>query len=272
MSQNQYNDIKKIPRFKIVLCRLSWCAGFAFFIARVFFIMTQENFNGGWIKIHRSILKHWIYENPLYLKGWLTILIEVNFTEKTVLIDGELIKCGRGQSLYSLNTWVSKLGKGWTMQKIRTFLKLLESDGMIELEGMRKSTRLTVCNYESYQDGQQTDNKQITNRQQADNKQITTTKECKEGKELKKDKNVFLEKSEFINLLSITDINDSNKDNIIRFFDFRIESGRPFKTASSVRAFLDQLFEFTDMDEDKVRKVIERAIAGGFTNIVQLND
>ena len=53
---------------------------------------------------------------------------------------------------------------------------------MICTKGMRKTTCLTVCNYESYQDLQQADNKQITSKQQADNKQITTNKNDKNYK------------------------------------------------------------------------------------------
>jgi hypothetical protein len=48
---------------------------------------------------------------------------------------------------------------------------------MIVTEGLRKTTRVTVCKYDIYQTDQQADNKQTTRRQQADNKQTTTTKE-----------------------------------------------------------------------------------------------
>lgn len=147
----------------------------------------------GWIKLHRQIKEHWIWEDPAYLKAWLGILLTVNYENKKVLIQGELIECNRGQSLLSLAGWAKLFGKKWTIQRVRTFLELLKRNEMITTEGLRKTTRLTVCNFDSYQFEQQTDNTQITRRQQTDNTQITTNK--KEKERIKKEKN---EKNEVI--------------------------------------------------------------------------
>ena len=136
----------------------------------------------GWIKLHRQIRNHWVFKNANYFKAWVVIISEVNHQTSKVLIEGELIECKRGQSINSLATWVSILGDDWTIQKLRTFLKLLEKDEMINTEGLRKTTRLTVCNYDSYQSEQQADNKQTTNSQQGDNKEITTNKNEKNKK------------------------------------------------------------------------------------------
>lgn len=137
----------------------------------------------GWIKLHRQIRNHWVFRNANYFKAWVVIISEVNHQSSKVLIEGELIGCKRGQSINSLATWVNILGDDWTIQKLRTFLKLLEKDGMINTEGLRKTTRLTVCNYDSYQSEQQADNKETTNSQQADNTQLTTNKNVKNEKE-----------------------------------------------------------------------------------------
>jgi hypothetical protein len=136
----------------------------------------------GWIKLHRQIRNHWVFKNANYFKAWVAIISEVNHKSTKVIIEGELIECKRGQSINSLATWVRILGDEWTIQKLRTFLKLLEKDKMINTEGLRKTTRLTVCNYESYQSEQQGDNKQTTRKQQGDNKEITTNKNEKKEK------------------------------------------------------------------------------------------
>ena len=138
--------------------------------------------NNGWIKIHRQIIKHWIWDNPDYLKAWIAILITVNHEDNKVLIHGELFNCGRGESLLSLANWAKTFGKGWTIQRTRTFFNLLEKDKMVNTEGCRKTTRLKVCNYESYQEVQQANNRRTTDKQQADNKQITTNKNDKNDK------------------------------------------------------------------------------------------
>lgn len=141
----------------------------------------------GWIKLHRQIRSHWVFKNANYFKAWVVIISEVNHKSTKVIIEGELIECKRGQSINSLATWVKILGDDWTIQKLRTFLKLLEKDEMINTEGLRKTTRLTVCNYESYQSEQQGDNKETTNRQQGDNKEITTNKNEKKEKNEKEE-------------------------------------------------------------------------------------
>lgn len=147
----------------------------------------------GWIKIHRQIKDHWIWEDPAYLKAWLGILLTVNHEDKKVLIQGELIECKRGQSLLSLAGWVKCFGKKWTIQRVRTFFELLKQDEMITTEGLRKTTRLTVCKYDDYQLEQQAKNKQRTSREQADNKLTTTNKN--EEEENKNEKNVKKEES-----------------------------------------------------------------------------
>lgn len=136
----------------------------------------------GWIKLHRQIRQHWVFKDADYFKAWITILTEVNHQSTKVLIEGELIECNRGQSINSLSTWVSILGDGWTIQRLRTFFKLLEKDKMINTEGLRKTTRLTVCNYDSYQSEQQADNKETTSNQQTANTQLTTNKNEKNEK------------------------------------------------------------------------------------------
>jgi hypothetical protein len=109
----------------------------------------------GYISLFRSIRKHWIWQDAEKLKWWLDILLEVNHKPQKVLIGGKLIECKRGQSLNSLLTWA----KRWrtNVSKVRRFLYLLKSDSMVVLENVSKTTRLTVCKYDSYQ-GRRNDN------------------------------------------------------------------------------------------------------------------
>ena len=135
----------------------------------------------GWIKLYRSIRDHWVFQDADYLRAWCIILMKVNHEPKKVLIHGQLIECGRGQSVLSVESWVEEFGVAyWSRQKVRTFFKLLQDDDMIMLEGMKKTTRLTVCNYDTYQDYQPTANQQPTT-----TKEYKKTKETKEPKEKK---------------------------------------------------------------------------------------
>jgi hypothetical protein len=108
---------------------------------------TQDKL--GWISIHRKIKNHWIWKSPRRFQWWIDILISVNHEDKKVIINGTLIDCKRGQTVKSLDTWA----KEWRVSKgaVRDFFKLLHGDSMIFSENLKISTRITVCNYDSYQ-------------------------------------------------------------------------------------------------------------------------
>jgi len=148
----------------------------------------------GWIKIHRQIQKHWVWDNPDYLKAWIAILMTVNHEEKKILIHGELFECGRGESFLSLSNWTKTFGKGWTMRKTRTFFELLKNDSMIDTKGYRKTTHLKVCNYDSYQEQRQANDTQTTSRRHTNDKQTTTNKNDKNYKNEKnyKEEDIFI--------------------------------------------------------------------------------
>ena len=147
----------------------------------------------GWIKLHRTIMKHWVFQDAEYFRAWCIILMQVNHEPKKVLIHGKIYECERGQSLLSLNSWVKEFGVNkWSIQKVRTFFKLLEKDKMINIEGSNKTTRITVCNYDDYQNNQQADNTQLTIKQHAPNTHLTTTKELKNDKNDKEEKNIYV--------------------------------------------------------------------------------
>ena len=105
---------------------------------------------GGWIKIHRSMKEHWIFSNAEYLRAWVIILMEVNHTDKKVLISGKLLECKKGESLKSLDTWGTIFG-GWSKNKVYRFFNLLKKDNMIDIKSETVTTRLRVCNYCKYQ-------------------------------------------------------------------------------------------------------------------------
>jgi hypothetical protein len=125
----------------------------------------QENYSTGYINLFRSIRKHWVWQDAEKFKWWVDILLEANHKDQKVLLGGKLIECKRGQSVNSLLTWA----KRWRTNPsaVRRFLKLLESDSMIVTENVSKTTRLTVCNYGSYND-KRNDNETIVKRKRND--------------------------------------------------------------------------------------------------------
>ena len=104
----------------------------------------------GWIKLERSLLNHWIFQDPVKLRIWIGLLLIVNHSDQKVNIGQNIYDCKRGQSVRSLLSWANtfKVSKDY----IRNFFKLLAKDGMITIENIQISTRITICNYDTYQD------------------------------------------------------------------------------------------------------------------------
>lgn len=115
--------------------------------------------NEGWIKLHRKIKNSWIYQDPEYLKAWITILLEINHEPGKVLIKGTLFEYKAGESLNSLETWGQLFGR-WSKGRVRRFFQMLINDQMIDTVSETITTRLSVCNWETYQKQRNTDETQ----------------------------------------------------------------------------------------------------------------
>ena len=104
----------------------------------------------GWISIYRKIQEHWIWDDPVKFQRWIDLLLEVNHTGKKITIGYTVIECERGQSIRSLSNWA----KRWKCSKsaVRRFFEMLERERMIVTESVSKTTRITICNYDSYQE------------------------------------------------------------------------------------------------------------------------
>ncbi|MBU2061724.1 MAG: hypothetical protein KKH44_07755 [Bacteroidetes bacterium] len=120
----------------------------------------------GWISVHRKITDNWLWQKKPFSYGqaWIDILLECSHEEHKVLIKGVLLTSKRSESLKSIKTWAKRWG--WTISATRHFLNLLEKDTMIQTKNEQVTTRLSVCNYDSYQDIQ------LAKRSQKDSKRI----------------------------------------------------------------------------------------------------
>lgn len=108
-----------------------------------------ENYLTGYISIFRSIRKHWIWQDAEKLKWWLDLLLEVNHSDNEIVIGYEVVKCKRGETIRSLSGWAVRWGV--SKDTVRNFLSLLVKHNMIQRVNLGKTTRITICNYESYQ-------------------------------------------------------------------------------------------------------------------------
>lgn len=106
----------------------------------------------GYISLNREIQNHWLFqEKRVFSKfeAWIYLLMDVNHTLGKVPIGNQIVEVKRGQTLTS----ILKLSEifSWSRFKVKSFLTLLENDGMIEVKTTSKYTLLTIVKYDFYQ-------------------------------------------------------------------------------------------------------------------------
>lgn len=110
----------------------------------------------GWIRLHRSIMEHWLWKDEPFSKAqaWIDLLLLVNHQEKKMFISGTLCLVHRGEMKTSFN-FLAKRWK-WNRKKVVSFLNVLSSDGMIKFtrednKGAIKGITINVENYSKFQ-------------------------------------------------------------------------------------------------------------------------
>lgn len=115
----------------------------------------------GWIKLHRRISTHWVYDDKPFdmFHAWCDLLMEANHETTMRPYHGKVIEQKRGQVVYTVKGLQDRWG--WSYRKVRNFLDALERDGMVKLNrsgngnyrGNYRGNLLTIENYTFYQGG-----------------------------------------------------------------------------------------------------------------------
>jgi uncharacterized phage protein (TIGR02220 family) len=104
------------------------------------------------IPINRKLFNHYLWtEKRSYSKfeAWLDLLQMVSFEDNNeLMINGSLCKWGRGQFPISISYLCNRWD--WSSKKVRTYLKLLKKERMVDVDTGNKWTMLTICKYDSY--------------------------------------------------------------------------------------------------------------------------
>ncbi len=105
--------------------------------------------NKGWIKIPREIMNHWLWLDPRKLQMWMAMVFLAQFEpKKTVMVDNVEVTLYRGDFFMSLRKLSQRLG--CSKNTLLTFLRVLESQGMISRITMHKITVISILNFEMY--------------------------------------------------------------------------------------------------------------------------
>ena len=135
----------------------------------------------GWVKLHRKICdgKLWFSEPFTKSQAWIDLFLNANHTEKTINIRGNVIAIKRGQLGWSELTMVKRWC--WSKNRVRRFLKWLETEQQIEQQKDRFiTTIITILHYEEYQQTeqqtiQQKDSRRYINKSDKNDKNDTAT-------------------------------------------------------------------------------------------------
>jgi hypothetical protein len=219
----------------------------------------------GWIKINRDITSHWIFVDSWKFRNWIDLLTMVNYQDKKIELNGQLFVCKRGETLRSIQT----LSTRWrcSKSKARRFLKLLESDHMIVLTNETKTTRISICNFDSYQEDRNDNESQTNRRRIADESHTNPNKKDKKDKKDKKegfksDLSPFLEKygSDMLNefFMYWTEKTPNGK--------MRFETMKAFSLSRRLSTWAKNQPKFSN-DDDKLMSHIKEQIKRGGNNV-----
>ena len=140
-------------------------------------VLKINNMTQGWIKLHRKITEHWLYQEKRTFskfEAWQDLLLHTNHAPNKFIIKGELISLDAGQSARSQVTLATTWN--WSRKKVSNFLKLIEKDQMISLKTTKNTSIITIVNWQTYQENDQKKSSQ-TNTKSTSYKQHGTSKE-----------------------------------------------------------------------------------------------
>ena len=106
----------------------------------------------GYFKVDRQIFDHWLWEDQPFSRGqaWIDLIGLANYEDGKTPYKGKVISCKRGTVYRSISYLATRWG--WSREKTRNFLKLLESDNMVTIKATTNRTTITIVNYGKFQD------------------------------------------------------------------------------------------------------------------------
>ena len=106
----------------------------------------------GFFKVDRQIFEHWLWEDKPFSKGqaWIDLIGLANYEDGKTAYKGEVIACERG-TVYRSFSYLA-IRWGWSRKKVKAFIDLLESDGMVTTKVTTHRTTITLINYGKFQD------------------------------------------------------------------------------------------------------------------------
>lgn len=105
----------------------------------------------GWVSIYRDLQDHWLWEDKPFSRGqaWIDLILLANRQDGKMTYKGEVQQVPAGTVCRSI-LWLSERW-GWSRKKTRSFINMLETDGMVATSITTNQTLITLVNYELFQ-------------------------------------------------------------------------------------------------------------------------
>ena len=177
--------------------------------------------NLGWISLARKI-----FDNPILkpkkqytrFEAWIYLLMKANHQDNEVLIENTLFPVLEGQTITSQKKLALRFK--WGTTRLRSFLSLLEKAGMIILEPHTNMTRISICNYSTYQSSQNDSKTKKKRKKKSSEPQVKTNNNVNNSNNLNNDDN----RNKFIDELYNVEMGEKyGKQMLDEFFIFYSE-------------------------------------------------
>ena len=239
------------------------------------------NLSSGWIKLYRQLQDCWIWldKEPFDKRSaWVDLLLTANHSDKKILFNGELITVKRGQILTSVRKLSAKWK--WSVNKVYRFLKLLESDEMLQKESDKDRTLLTIENYSIFQCCEYTNENsngntngnsdEYTSETPTETPTNTPTEHKQECKEYKNDKNVKNEKKERKGQ-AVYYPNDELLNNAFKeFLTMRNKIKKPLATKQALTRMMNKIEKLSGGDNDLAIKILNQSTDHCWQDVYEL--
>jgi len=143
----------------------------------------------GYIRLYRSLYDNFLWKDKEVFdrrSAWIDLLFMANWQPTERLVNGVLIKLKRGELFASVRFLATRWG--WSINKVRRFLTLLETQGMVTQKRNTKGTVIRIEKYDYFQGSEHTDeySDEYTDDTPVNTVANTNIKNLKESNTLKK--------------------------------------------------------------------------------------
>jgi hypothetical protein len=116
-------------------------------------ITNQPTAAGGWLKLHRQLMKKPIWQQTTSEQKviLMALLMKASYKPQVWIHRGVRYDLKPGQLVTSINSLIETGGRGVTHRKVRTALELFEKYGFLTQQPSNLNTLITIENWETYQ-------------------------------------------------------------------------------------------------------------------------